>query len=171
MLNPFISTIQILVPAYLANGAPPFLINLKKHPIDFGKKINTKRIFGDGKTFEGLIFAVFIAFLTGLLIRYAFFYLQLPWIDITPFGYAFIGLGTMIGDLTGSFIKRRMNFKRGQKAGLLDMVDFIIGALIFARIITSYSYYVILFALIFTPFIHRLTNIWGYSVGIKKEPW
>lgn len=171
MLNILISAIQIFLPAAFANGAPPFLIKIKKHPIDFGKKWGKNRIFGDGKTFEGLIFAVFIAFLTGLLLRYVFFYLQLPWINIAPFGYAFIGLGAMIGDLAGSFIKRRLNMNRGEKAGLLDMIDFMIGALIFARILTDYSYLVALFVLIITPIFHRLTNIWGYKVGIKKEPW
>ncbi|MFA5303896.1 MAG: CDP-2,3-bis-(O-geranylgeranyl)-sn-glycerol synthase [Candidatus Nanoarchaeia archaeon] len=171
MLDILISAVQIFLPAAFANGAPTFLINYKKHSIDFGKKWGKNRIFGEGKTFEGLIFAVFIAFLTGLLVRYAYFYLNLPWINITPFGYAFIGLGAMIGDLAGSFIKRRLNMRRGQKAGLLDMMDFIVGALIFARILVIYSYGITLFVLIVTPIFHRLTNIWGYNVGIKKEPW
>ncbi|MFA5333924.1 MAG: CDP-2,3-bis-(O-geranylgeranyl)-sn-glycerol synthase [Candidatus Nanoarchaeia archaeon] len=171
MLNVLISAIQIFLPAAFANGAPTFLINYKKQAIDFGKKWGKDRVFGNGKTFEGLIFAVFIAFLTGLLLRYVYFYLELPWINISPFGYAFIGLGAMIGDLTGSFIKRRLSMKRGQNAGLLDMMDFIVGALIFARLLVSYSYSVALLVLIVAPILHRLTNIWGYSVGIKKEPW
>ncbi|MDD4353145.1 MAG: CDP-2,3-bis-(O-geranylgeranyl)-sn-glycerol synthase [Candidatus Nanoarchaeia archaeon] len=171
MLNIIISTIQLLLPAYLANGAPTFLIKFKKHSLDFGKKWGKNRIFGEGKTFEGLIFACLIAFISGLLIKYVYYYLNLPWINITPFGYAFIGLGAMLGDLTGSFIKRRMNMKRGQNAGLLDMMDFMIGTLIFIRILTEYSYWVMIIGLTLTPLIHRLANIIGYKIGVKKEPW
>jgi CDP-2,3-bis-(O-geranylgeranyl)-sn-glycerol synthase len=97
--------------------------------------------------------------------------LNLSWINITPLGYAFIALGAMLGDLAGSFIKRRMGMERGQNAGLLDMMDFIIGALIFARILTEYSYWIAILALILTPIIHRLANIIGYEIGVKKEPW
>jgi CDP-2,3-bis-(O-geranylgeranyl)-sn-glycerol synthase len=171
MLNILIQAIQLLLPAYLANAAPTFLINFKKHPVDFGKKLGNSRVFGDGKTFEGIIFACLIAFITGLLLRYAYFYLNLPWINIAPFGYAFIGLGAMLGDLAGSFIKRRMGMARGHNAGLLDMMDFIVGALIFTRILAGYSFWTAILALILTPLIHRTANIIGYRIGVKKEPW
>jgi len=171
MLNAFISAIQLLLPAYLANGAPTLLINYRKHPLDFGKKLGKNRIFGEGKTWEGIIFACIIAFIAGLLVKHAYYFLNLPWISINPFGYAFIGLGAMLGDLAGSFIKRRLNMKRGHNAGLLDMMDFMIGALIFIRILTPYSYWVLIYGLALTPIIHRLANIIGYKVGIKKEPW
>jgi CDP-2,3-bis-(O-geranylgeranyl)-sn-glycerol synthase len=171
MLNIIISAIQLLLPAYLANGAPTLLINYKKHPVDFKKKWKKSRVLGDGKTWEGIIFACFIAFVSGILLKYAYFYLNLPWIDINPFGYAFIGLGAMVGDLAGSFAKRRLNMKRGQNAGLLDMMDFIIGALIFLRILMPYSYWIAVIALAITPLIHRAANIFGYKIGVKKEPW
>jgi len=171
MIEVLIQMVQILMPAYLANAAPTFLINYKKHVLDFGKKLGKNRVFGDGKTFEGLIFACFIGFLSGLLLTYVYYFLNLAWINITPFGYAFIALGAMIGDLVGSFIKRRLGMKRGQNAGLLDMLDFIIGALIFARILIDYSFWIMIISIIITPIIHRLSNIIGYEIGVKKEPW
>jgi CDP-diglyceride synthetase len=51
------------------------------------------------------------------------------------------------------------------------MIDFIIGALIFARILTDYSYWIAVLALVLTPFIHRVANIIGYKIGVKNEPW
>ena len=73
--------------------------------------------------------------------------------------------------MVGSFIKRRLGMKRGQNAGLLDMLDFIIGALIFARILIDYSFWIMIISIIITPIIHRLSNIIGYEIGVKKEPW
>lgn len=171
MIDIIVQFVQLLLPAYLANGSPTLLIKFKKHPVDFGKKWGKSRIFGDGKTIEGIVFACFIAFLSGMLLRYIYFWLNLSWIGINPFAYAFIGLGAMVGDLAGSFIKRRLNMKRGQNAGLLDMVDFIIGALIFARIIVPYSIWIALIALLITPLVHRWANIIGFKIGVKKEPW
>ena len=84
MLDSFIVAVQIFLPAYLANAAPTFLIKFKKHPIDFGKNWGKNRILGDGKTWEGLIFACFTAFLAGLLLRYAYYWLNLDWINIHP---------------------------------------------------------------------------------------
>ncbi len=171
MLNSLIAAIQIFLPAYLANGAPTLLINYKKHPIDSGKYWGKNRILGNGKTWEGLIFACLTAFITGMILRYVYYWLNLEWINIHPFGYAFIGFGAMVGDLTGSFIKRRLGMNRGENAGLLDMMDFIIGAMIFARILVSYSWLTALIVLAVTPLIHRAANIFGYKIGVKKEPW
>jgi CDP-2,3-bis-(O-geranylgeranyl)-sn-glycerol synthase len=171
MLNSLIAAIQIFLPAYLANGAPTLLINYKKHPIDFGKYFGKSRVFGNGKTWEGLVFACFAAFIAGIILKYAYFWLNLAWIDIHPFGYAFIGLGAMVGDLAGSFAKRRLGMSRGENAGLLDKMDFIIRAMVFARVIVAYSWVTALLVLAATPIIHRAANIFGYKVGIKKEPW
>jgi hypothetical protein len=48
------------IPAWLTNGCMPLSRYVKtKHPVDFGKTYNGKRIFGDHKTFEGLLIGYF----------------------------------------------------------------------------------------------------------------
>ncbi len=161
----FSEIILIGIPAYFANGAPPFLISLKKHPIDFGKKWRGKRLLGDGKTWEGLFFAVLVSTITGVVLK------RIVQNNIHLWSFSLIGLGAMLGDMAGSFIKRRKGIKRGAKAGFLDMIDFMIGALILARIVTPYSWITFFTLIIITPIIHRTANIIGHKMGVKKEPW
>ncbi|VVB74577.1 CDP-archaeol synthase [Candidatus Tiddalikarchaeum anstoanum] len=170
-----VQTLQILIPAYIANGSPPFLIRMpfKKHPLDFGLKIGKNRVFGDGKTIEGLILASIMGYLMGLLVTYFISILPstITALSLPPLSYLFIGLGAMIGDLIGSFYKRRMGLPRGANMGLLDMEDFIIGSLIAVRFYTPYSWYIVIIALVLTPIVHRAANIIGYKIGVKREPW
>lgn len=167
----FVHYLQIAVPAYIANGSPPFLIKLKKHPLDFGKKWKGQRLLGDGKTFEGFILASVMALLTGYLELQIISQFNYNFLNIPLLGFLFIGVGAMVGDALGSFIKRRMRLKRGENAGLLDMLDFIIGAFVFAYFFAPYSLLTFITALITTPIVHRVANIIGYKIGVKKEPW
>ena len=95
---------------------------------------------------------------------------------------AFLGLGCMIGDCTGSFIKRRLGKKRegseSSEAPLLDTLPFAIftfamGLLLFPQILLGDSELIIAMfgLLVLTPVIHRLTNMFGYWVGLKEVPY
>ena len=167
----FVHTLQIALPAYIANASPTFLIKLRKHPIDFGLKYNGQRLLGEGKTIEGFILASLMGYLAGLLELQIIAGISYNFLVIPPIVFLFIGIGAMIGDMTGSFIKRRMKLKRGENAGLLDMIDFIIGAFILAAFFIQYSPWCFVIALIITPIVHRVANIIGYRIGVKKEPW
>jgi len=171
MFEYFVHFLQIGIPAYFANAAPTFLIKMRKHPIDFSMKWKGQRVLGDGKTIEGFILASIVAYLTGLLELQVIGNFSYEFLIIPPVGFLFIGVGAMIGDMVGSFIKRRMKMKRGEDAGLLDMLDFIIGAFISASFFTNFSVIVFIIALILTPLVHRAANIIGYTIGLKKEPW
>ncbi len=59
----FISCLYFFLPAYFANMTPPLVKNLQifdflAKPVDFGKSIKGKRIFGDHKTWRGVICAL-----------------------------------------------------------------------------------------------------------------
>jgi CDP-2,3-bis-(O-geranylgeranyl)-sn-glycerol synthase len=168
-----IQTLQIAIPAYIANGSPPFLIKMKKHPIDFGMSFKGSRIFGDGKTFEGFALACITGFLSGLLFDWLLRSLNLgvQLLDIPMIGFLLIGAGAMLGDLCGAFIKRRLKMPRGANAGLLDMEDFIIGSFLLAAAVVAYPVDCFIIALVVTPVVHRLANVIGYKIGVKKEPW
>ena len=92
-----------------------------------------------------------------------------------------LGLGSMLGDSMGSFIKRRLGVNRGTKAPGLDQYNFVIGAFLLVMIFNS-SWFRIhyidgnaiwgLVALLITvPVLHRGINIIGYALGRKEVPW
>lgn len=82
-----------------------------------------------------------------------------------------LSLGALMGDLIGSFIKRRLNLQRGQPAPVLDQLDFVIGALTFSFIEIMPSIEIIIIILVLTPIIHLIANMIGYKLKLKREPW
>ncbi len=92
-----------------------------------------------------------------------------------------LAVGSLMGDLAGSFIKRRLDLGRGAKAPILDQYNFIGGALIavallfpswfMSSFINGVSILALLTVLIVTPILHRSVNIIGYRMGLKKVPW
>ncbi|WXG40634.1 MAG: CDP-2,3-bis-(O-geranylgeranyl)-sn-glycerol synthase [Candidatus Freyarchaeum deiterrae] len=82
-----------------------------------------------------------------------------------------LSFGALIGDLIGSFIKRRLNLERGRPAPPLDQLDFIIGALLFSFIDFIPPIEIIIVLVVLTPIIHLAANIIGYKLRLKKEPW
>ena len=90
-----------------------------------------------------------------------------------------IPLGALLGDLTGAFIKRRLNIAPGGLLPIVDQIDFVVGAVVFSLplALTIWSAGVIPFwqiavvALIITPPIHLLTNFCAYKLKLKKNPW
>ena len=93
-----------------------------------------------------------------------------------------LGFGCMIGDCAGSFIKRRMGKKRegseSSQAPLIDTLPFALctfamGLLLFPDTLVGNSDLIgsMFVLLILTPVIHRLTNVFGYWVGLKEVPY
>ncbi|MFO7872837.1 MAG: CDP-2,3-bis-(O-geranylgeranyl)-sn-glycerol synthase [Candidatus Undinarchaeales archaeon] len=146
-----------VLPAYVANASPVIFGGGK--PLDFGKKfIDGKRILGNGKTIKGFIAGIFagsfIGFVEGILL----------------IGFL-LALGAILGDLAGSFIKRRVGIKRGQPFWVLDQFDFVIGALLLVSLIELPALEVIIAVLLITPALHLLTNFIAYKLDMKKVPW
>lgn len=175
-----------ILPAYVANGFAVFGKFVKsRHPIDGNRSLRDNQpIFGPGKTWEGFL----IGFISGVLIGslqvltapflYALIvqYLYLPpdlaavvWISVPL--VILVAFGALVGDLIGSFIKRRLKLARGRPAPILDQIDFLIGAMLFGALVTPIPLVLAIFLLIVTPLIHLLANVIGYLLGLKKEPW
>jgi len=157
-------------------------------PIDFGKTWKGKRILGDGKTWRGLIGGVLSGILIGLIL------LQISYMcgDTSNFwgygpAYSNIGVivclafGSLLGDMCGAFIKRRLGLERGQKAPILDQYDFVIGAFlvtalffpnfVYDNYIEGWHLAALIFIIVIMFALHRAVNIIGYKMGVKKEPW
>ncbi len=173
----FVKALLIILPAYAANGFPPLARGHR--PIDMKRNwLDKNRIFGDGKTFEGLGFGLFAGFVIGALESYLYpdlnsyamqYGVKLPLINLY---IAFlIALGALSGDLIGSFLKRRLGLKRGADVPLLDQWNFIIGAVLFVYWFTDITIWMFLIMLLITPIVHRVANIIAHRIKIKKEPW
>ena len=160
-----------IAPAYAANGFPPLMRG--KTPIDRKKNWHGHRIFGDGKTVEGfwggIIFGVFI----GSLQIYGQHYLPAG-LRLAEMNFPIVfmlSVGTMAGDLAGSFIKRRTGMKRGESAPLMDQLGFLLAALIFASPFYLPPAEQITVLVILTPIIHWIANVFGYWIKVKRNPW
>ncbi len=150
-----------LVPAYVANSSATLSKFFpKRHPVDGGRVWSDgRRILGDGKTWEGLL----IGTVVGALVGWPVF--ALLGLDYNPI---LISFGALLGDIVGSFAKRRVGLPRGAEAPLIDQLDFMFGALALGGPVPAA--YSALFFLI-TPVVHRTANIIGYLIGVKNEPW
>ena len=174
--------IILFAPAFIAN--PGAVITGGHFIMDMGKTYKGKRILGDGKSWSGFIGGSLIGVLSGIIIYYAVYFLDIPYPD---YGKNILGavlvlipmsFGSLLGDISGSFIKRRIGMKRGAKGSILDQWPFVIVSFllvfIFARNFFMSIYgdlLPIIVILIITPPIHRGVNILAYKFKMKDVPW
>ena len=94
----------------------------------------------------------------------------------------FLGFACLLGDSTGSFIKRRRGLKRegevSSKAPLLDTLPFAIMVFLWGQLflgdslISSIDLIVpMLIIIVITPILHRSFNLIGYAIGWKDVPY
>lgn len=156
--------LKFIFPAYCANAIP--VIVGGGIPLDFGRKFfDGKPIFGKNKTVRGF----FIGLLIGTLIAFAeTLFLNHP----VLLGFL-VSLGALLGDLTGAFVKRRLNLQPGQLLPVVDQVDFVVGAVLLSLPVSLslLTWELVVVVLIITPPLHLLTNVVAYKLGLKKNPW
>lgn len=166
-----LALLLFVLPAYVANASPVLFGG--GAPVDFGQKFgDKKRIFGDGKTWKGLIAGIACGSIVGgveaLALSNNVFILQ---------GFL-LSAGALAGDLLGSFIKRRSGIKRGQPSFLLDQLMFLFIALLFAAPVLAGENAPfkptptdLLVLVVLTYFLHVSTNYFANKAGLKKVPW
>ncbi|MFX1424928.1 MAG: CDP-2,3-bis-(O-geranylgeranyl)-sn-glycerol synthase [Promethearchaeota archaeon] len=117
--------------------------------------------------------------------------------DINTFQYYFIGgqiplnffvllvrivlasYGAVLGDLVGSFLKRRFDIKSGAPFWIIDQLDFALMALLFVTIpgfiwptvFLLPDIHIFIFLLIITPAVSIIANTVAYIVGLKSVPY
>jgi CDP-2,3-bis-(O-geranylgeranyl)-sn-glycerol synthase len=188
-----------IAPSYATN-ASMVVFGRNGTPIDGGRSFSDgKRILGDGKTWQGMIGGVITGTIVGIILLLIMQFIIWPYFQsdiienpLYPMNldnYAYLkallnppflmgvlrgfllSLGTPIGDMIGSFFKRRFNLERGAPAPVVDQLDFLLGAILFAYIVFRLDWMYILFALLATILIHILANTVGYKMGYKRQPW
>ncbi|MFX1496859.1 MAG: CDP-archaeol synthase [Promethearchaeota archaeon] len=87
--------------------------------------------------------------------------------------------GAAFGDLVGSFFKRRLNIQSGDPFWIIDQLDFVLFAILFASIpalifpglYLAPDILIITFLLILTPSVSIIANTVAYLTGLKGVPW
>ncbi|MBS7616003.1 CDP-2,3-bis-(O-geranylgeranyl)-sn-glycerol synthase [Candidatus Bathyarchaeota archaeon] len=158
-----VEALKFIFPAYCANATP--VIVGGGLPLDFGKKFyDGKPIFGKNKTFRGFFFGLAIGTIVGIL--------EALYFPGYPFTFGFIlSLGALLGDLAGAFLKRRLGLASGELLPVVDQIDFVLGALVFALPLNILYLELALTVLVITPPLHVLTNVAAYKLGLKTNPW
>ncbi len=152
-----IGALYFFLPAYVANTLPGIFGG--GTPLDFRKYfIDGKRLLGDGVTIRGFVVGVAGGTVVGAFMG-------------RPLEAFLLSFGALLGDATGSFLKRRLGIERGAPAPLLDQLNFVVGALILVSFLTPVPRNYIIILLLITPFGHLAVNIIGYRLRIKKVPW
>ncbi len=166
-----------MLPAYLPN--PVAALCGGGTPVDLGRNFSDgRRIFGNGKTFRGLIIGISAGIGIGLLqiwISGIYGWESLP--EHTFSSITLLSTGALLGDLCKSFFKRRFGMERGAKWPVADQYDLVAGAFLLVLLVdpawlfASMTLPVFILILILTPVLHRAVNIIGYHIRVKEVPW
>jgi hypothetical protein len=158
-------------------------LNRLRKPLDFGLTFRNRRVFGENKTWRGLVVNVVFCTL-GTMAQAA---LQargrippwLPLLDYTRYGMAsgvLIGLGMTLGELPNSFLKRQLEISPGKKKGgvlgaaffLFDQVDLAVGIWVFLLFLVRPPLILVLWSLLLTLVLHVSVSSVGYLLGMRK---
>ena len=179
MFDALITAVWLMLPAYLPNSCAALFGG--GVPLDLGQTFQDgRRTLGDGKTVRGTVAGTVCGILFGLLQN-----LIAPMVGLPTFGAGLeqlpilfgLSAGAMAGDIVAAFFKRRLGLKRGAPLFVIDQLDFVIGSWLLTMLIAPHWFWqnfnptIIIIVLIITPILHRLTNIIGYRIGAKREPW
>ena len=166
-----VEALKFIFPAYCANATPVLAGGGAR--MDFGKNFyDGKRILGNNKSFRGFFFGWGVGVGVGLVEGLVFGFQNFPVLFSL-----LIPLGALLGDLTGAFIKRRLDISPGGLLPIVDQIDFVVGAIVFSIPLAMISPFAMLSwqlavtVLVITPPIHLFTNFLAYKMKLKSNPW
>ena len=166
-----------ILPAYAANAAPVLLGGY--FPIDGGRRAwDGRPIFGSSKTWLGLVGGLAAGCLCAVLLAHLLNGTTLDLWGGQPIWYLTSGIalsaGALLGDLVGSFIKRRLGRKSGEPSWLMDQLPFLFFSLLAVIPLGIYfpiAPFSLLFLILVTLFLHRGANALAHAIGLKQVPW
>lgn len=161
------------LPTGVANMMPVIVAKLPgikqwESPVDGGMRWQGKRIFGDHKTWRGLVSGTIAAMITAYGVSRAFptggFFPQ-PLLD----GFV-LGLGGLGGDMVKSFFKRRNNCPPGTSWFPWDQLDYIIGGILLSYPLLHPPLLLVITTACLYFFLHIGVTYVGYLLRFKKDP-
>lgn len=150
-------TIYLYLPAYLANAAPVILGGGR--PLDGGRTwLDGRPLLGGHKTVRGTLSGLAVGILVGLA-------------QGKPLMGVLLSIGTIGGDITISFIKRRIGLEPGALFPVADQLGFIVFAVALASLVEPMTWERVVTILVATFPIHFLTNVFAWLLKLKSDPW
>lgn len=194
MLNTIITMYVTLAPAILSGILNmiwcklPILKTLK-YPIDCNKNfIDGKRIFGDNKTYKGLlgyiILNILMSILWGLICNSCninnlnYFYVNhTNTLSFNLLIGLLLGLGYSLFELPNSFMKRRLNIEEGKSTSgiskiffvFLDQADSVFGCALVVWLFYDLGIKLYILYIIVGAFTHILLNMLLYFFKLRKN--
>lgn len=146
-------------------------------PVDSGKTLNGREIFGKNKTWRGLVVGIItgitVAGVQAILFFNVDFFKNNTVIDYSRVNFVLIGAlmggGALVGDLIESFIKRRLDKPSGKPWFPWDQADWIIGAILLSSIIFVPPMQVAGITLLLYIGVHLCSDRIVCMMGIKKR--
>ncbi len=159
-------------------------LQMLNHPIDFDLRFRDQRVFGEHKTFRGLIggatgSSLFAVFQSEVLHHHSPFasleYFDYDTIYSLLFGFC-LGLAASLSELPNSFAKRQLGIAPGKSAKgfwlavfyFLDQVDVILGVWLYLSIFMELTVMRVTVSIAFVFVIHQLTTVAGHMLGLRK---
>ena len=158
--------LYVMVPAWLANMAPPFA----RYWPQWNRPVHA-RWFGTHKTILGLLLAAG----TGILVTAVQAGTAAPTLWHSSADWPWIGLGFGFGvaggDLLKSFVKRRLGIAAGQPWLPFDQIDFALCSLLLVYPWVNLTLVDIAVLLVVTFCGDIIVNRLAFAWGIKDTPW
>lgn len=158
------------------------LLEFLKIPLDLGKTYRGKRIFGDHKTFRGILLMMLFtwvgtAFLEFLSDRFEGIN-KLNIFDFDSHSALFygliLGLAYTLAELPNSFFKRQSGIPEGSAGTwinvLVDQSDSVLACLLVMWVLTPMSATFFFVGWGFYIFVHLTVNFLLFLAGIRKKP-
>jgi CDP-2,3-bis-(O-geranylgeranyl)-sn-glycerol synthase len=175
-----IKLLYFMLPAYIANMAPPLGKNILKQlavPIDRGKTWKGKPILGKNKTWRGVFLAVAAGAVVFFIQQYLYRFDSMKAVSLIDYSSAalwigvLLGFGAIAGDSVESFFKRRRGIKSGKPWIPFDQTDFTIGALALCSIVYFPGWANAAIIVAVSAFGHVLINHIGYYLKLRDVKW
>ena len=172
MIARLFEALIFFLPAGIANMTPIFankvpVLNRWETPVDFHKSFRGKRIFGDHKTWRGIVTGT----VCGTLLGWPLLALLGPSDDIyfillAPLAMSF---GALAGDAIKSFFKRQVGVASGKSWFPFDQTDYIIGGLLL--VLPFHAVSLSLAGIIFVEYfaLHLISTYIGFKLGLKDS--
>lgn len=153
------------------------------YPLDHYATFRSKRIFGDNKTYRGVIVMVIASIAFTYLYQWMVFHSDtladlnlLNFQRFSPVFYGILfGLGYIIGELPNSFFKRQFGISEGKSTSFLqrmvDQLDSVVAILILLLLFSHFSLQHFWLGILFYGFLHLGINYLLYLLRLRKEPF
>jgi hypothetical protein len=160
------------------------LLTFLYHPIDRGRKFRGKRIFGENKTYRGVV-VVSLGTAIGFGLQSLLLHRIASISNVELFDYAFfksvalgvsVGVAAMLSELPNSFIKRQFEIAPGTAAKgwkavifyIYDQIDFLLGAWLVLAIVVPVTIGRVLLSSGLLLVAHQIMSSVGYALGMRK---